>query len=231
MKTLLILLLFPLLLTGQDTIHAVNDHITYGDSTYYVGPLIKSVIVQPGFNPEHLREYGDYWRNGYYGSGGSVFRGYAGAEWLRLGWNYQDNPTIVEVDDFPEHPELYDITSHQREDGMLVFYMWDGESWNSIAGVQSVPDVMTWETEGNLTGESEITQYTIGTAIVLLYDEYAEECYADSTARYYYTLCDWDCWEVSCKKGDTIWGSTICPENWEHRPPTFTGFMEWIKTQ
>jgi len=68
--------------------------------------------------------------------------------------------------------------------------------------------------------------------ILFLYSEYETECYNDSTASYYYTVCDGsDCWDVPCKKGSSIWfnDSQKCPEHWTHRGPTLTGFIEFLR--
>ena len=76
-----------------------------------------------------------------------------------------------------------------------------------------------------------IYQTMVLATIVQQWKEYQVECYADSTASYYYTLCDWDCWKVPCKKGEIIGllNDNICPEHWTHREPTFTGFIEFLK--
>ena len=57
------------------------------------------------------------------------------------------------------------------------------------------------------------------------FDQYKSECYADSTARYHYTICDVGCWEVPCDPEE----DKDCPKNWEHREPTFIDFMNWLK--
>ena len=58
--------------------------------------------------------------------------------------------------------------------------------------------------------------------------EYEKQCYNDSTARYYYLVCDNGCYEVPCNKGDkSFFGE--CPIHWEHKKPTFEGFIIWIK--
>lgn len=66
--------------------------------------------------------------------------------------------------------------------------------------------------------------------ILHLWDHYKTDCYNDSTVSYYYTLCDWDCWDVPCNKGETILMDQKCPEHWEHKSPNnLSRFMNWIE--
>ena len=92
-----------------------------------------------------------------------------------------------------------------------------------------------WEakvTVGEVTYQNKVGIYQtmVLATIVQQWKEYQTECYADSTVSYYYTLCDWDCWKVPCKKGEIIGllNDNICPEHWTHREPTPIGFMEYL---
>lgn len=65
---------------------------------------------------------------------------------------------------------------------------------------------------------------------------YRNECYNDSTAEYYYTICaDGECWDRPCEPNGAY--KTIgftpysypCPVHWKHKTPTFEGFIIWIE--
>ena len=72
----------------------------------------------------------------------------------------------------------------------------------------------------------------IAESIVELYGKYERECYADSSASYYYKMCDGiDCWCVPCDSGSTNFIGHKCPAHWSHRKPTLIGFMGWLKKQ
>ena len=60
-------------------------------------------------------------------------------------------------------------------------------------------------------------------------NDYSKECYNDSTFKYYYTVCDIDCWDVPCNKGEKSWMGQTCPEHIIHRKPTFEGFIAYLR--
>ena len=59
--------------------------------------------------------------------------------------------------------------------------------------------------------------------------EYKTKCYNDSTAHYYYIMCDMGCWDVPCDKGSKDWTGRDCPVHWKHVTPTFEGFVAWLQ--
>ena len=62
--------------------------------------------------------------------------------------------------------------------------------------------------------------------------EYKQACYKDSTAIYYWTICDWDCIDIPCEKGDKDFFGNECPEYWIHKDPNnFLEFMEYLETK
>ena len=66
--------------------------------------------------------------------------------------------------------------------------------------------------------------------VLSLLIKYETDCYNDSTVSYYYTLCDWDCWDVPCNKGDTLWHGGLCPEHWHHKKMgDLSDFIKWLK--
>lgn len=73
--------------------------------------------------------------------------------------------------------------------------------------------------------------------LILLYDKYSKECYADSTSFHYYKP-KWN--DTSCYRqtGNLAIGYDyvlVCenPDHFQytHKTPDFLGFMEWLKTQ
>ena len=63
--------------------------------------------------------------------------------------------------------------------------------------------------------------------LLSLYDQYAKECYADST--YEQVTKQWTIHDFNVKTMTTC--DTIIPAtyDWIHKEPTFTGFMEWLR--
>jgi len=68
-----------------------------------------------------------------------------------------------------------------------------------------------------IMSEVGYSEKCITQALLSLYDQYAKECYADSM-------------QVHCDNADDP--TTLVYRTWtewQHRQPTFTGFMEWLR--
>lgn len=72
------------------------------------------------------------------------------------------------------------------------------------------------------------------TNLLMLYDEYEQECYIDSTEVIFAIYKNWDTGETfraiySSKAGVSIYNLIEVETDYIHRKPTFVGFIEFLK--
>lgn len=112
--------------------------------------------------------------------------------------------------------------------------------------LQLIPD--TSLIVGYLPIDENALSLKINGVNAVLYDDlfdYENECFNDSTALYYYTVCDWGCVNIPCDPNAkkelieiyhedgtiTLEELMPCIKHWHHKEPTFIGFINWLKSK